>query len=340
MPSLNRTPRLASALAALLLLALLAMGASPALAEGDLEDLQNRAIAASAAYQQAQDRVDALNDQIAENQSRIDQIEATLPQQRERASLAMRSQYRLQENGPGLVSLILSADTLGELIEQVTYLDTIANYQTDAIAELKNSEAELDRTKATLEAQKTDAERQAASARQAYDEAESASQAARRKAVEHAASAQAAYEAQRAAGTVSDPSTTAVNDSLSSDGGTGTSPMRPANAGTGSSSGSSQGSNAETPYTYVLASMYGVGDGLMYGVTASGDIVTPTSMAVAMKTMPLGTIIEITYRGRTVRAEVNDRGPYAGNRQIDLQPAVAAALGFDGVGTVGYRVVG
>jgi rare lipoprotein A len=85
--------------------------------------------------------------------------------------------------------------------------------------------------------------------------------------------------------------------------------------------------------------MYGEGDGLMYGTTASGDTLTPTSMGVAMKTMPLGTIIEITYNGRTVTAVVNDRGPYSGNRQIDMQPAVASVLGFSGVGTVGYRVV-
>lgn len=85
--------------------------------------------------------------------------------------------------------------------------------------------------------------------------------------------------------------------------------------------------------------MYGSGDGLMGNRTANGDTLTPTSMGIAMKTMPLGTIVELTYSGRTCRAIVNDRGPYAGNRQIDLQPAVASALGFSGVGTVGYRVV-
>lgn len=92
-------------------------------------------------------------------------------------------------------------------------------------------------------------------------------------------------------------------------------------------------------YTYVQASMYGEGDGFMYGTTASGDTVTPTSMAVAMKTMPLGTKIQLTYNGTTVTAVVNDRGPYVAGREIDLQPAVAHALGFSGVGTVGYKVV-
>ena len=87
--------------------------------------------------------------------------------------------------------------------------------------------------------------------------------------------------------------------------------------------------------------MYGTDDGLMYGTTASGDIVTPTSMGIAMRSMPLGTVVELSYNGRSCVAVVNDRGPYYGNRQIDLQPAVAEALGFgDTVDTVGYRVIG
>lgn len=96
----------------------------------------------------------------------------------------------------------------------------------------------------------------------------------------------------------------------------------------------------ETDFTYVAASEYGRGDGLMGSGTASGERVTEGSMGVAMRTMPLGTVVEITYGGVTVQATVNDRGPYSGNRQIDLQPAVAEALGFSGTGTVGYRVVG
>lgn len=113
-----------------------------------------------------------------------------------------------------------------------------------------------------------------------------------------------------------------------------------ANTASNANAAANSTATSSASYTYVLASMYGAGDGFMYGTTANGDTVTPTSMGVAMKTMPLGTVIELSYNGRTCRAVVNDRGPYVGNRQIDLQPAVAAALGFDGVGTVGYRVVG
>jgi rare lipoprotein A (peptidoglycan hydrolase) len=37
-------------------------------------------------------------------------------------------------------------------------------------------------------------------------------------------------------------------------------------------------------------------------------------------------------------AVVDDHGPYAGGRNIDLNQNTAAALGFGGVGSVGYHV--
>lgn len=62
---------------------------------------------------------------------------------------------------------------------------------------------------------------------------------------------------------------------------------------------------------------------------------------VANKTLPLGTIIELTYKGRTTRAIVLDRGPYVGGRSLDLAYATHRALRFRcGVGKLSYRVVG
>lgn len=87
------------------------------------------------------------------------------------------------------------------------------------------------------------------------------------------------------------------------------------------------------------ASTYGIGDGLMGSGCADGSKVTSKSMGVAHKTLPLGTKIQIKYDGKIVNAEICDRGPYIEGRELDLQPAVAWALGFDGVGEVDYRVI-
>lgn len=55
---------------------------------------------------------------------------------------------------------------------------------------------------------------------------------------------------------------------------------------------------------------------------------------VANKSLPCGTRLRFTSGGRSVTATVDDRGPYVGGREFDLNQNTAAALGFAGVGTV------
>lgn len=91
------------------------------------------------------------------------------------------------------------------------------------------------------------------------------------------------------------------------------------------------------PLAYAAASWYGPG---LYGNTmACGGALAPGTVAVAHKSLPCGTRLEFHYRGRRVVAPVRDRGPYVGGRTFDLTAGTARALGFGGVGTVGYRVL-
>jgi hypothetical protein len=57
-------------------------------------------------------------------------------------------------------------------------------------------------------------------------------------------------------------------------------------------------------------------------------------LGVANRTLPCGTKVRFYYGGRTVTATVDDRGPFVGGRDWDLNQNTAAALGFGGVGTV------
>lgn len=57
-------------------------------------------------------------------------------------------------------------------------------------------------------------------------------------------------------------------------------------------------------------------------------------LGVANRSLPCGTRVRFHYGGRTVTATVDDRGPYVGGRNWDLNQNTAAALGFGGVGTV------
>lgn len=57
-------------------------------------------------------------------------------------------------------------------------------------------------------------------------------------------------------------------------------------------------------------------------------------LGVANRTLPCGTKVMLRYGSRIVTAVVDDRGPYAGGREWDLNQNTASALGFAGVGTV------
>lgn len=325
----------------------------------DLESLQNAAIAAGEQYDQAQQELDSLQQQIDDNEARIEEIEDQLPELKANASNAIATSYKIHQDQNSLLALLLSADTFNDFITQLAYLNHIVGNATNDMNDLVTAQQELTQKQAELSQQKADEEAKVQAAKDAYDSANAAIEAAKEKAMENAAAQEAAYEAEQAKGqqdaTVTEIQEATQDSSSDSSAQTSTqaqetssqsqqqdtssqSSAPQASAPTSSSSSSSSAAPAAS-YTYVEASMYGEGDGLMYGTTASGDTLTPTSMGVAMKTMPLGTIIEITYNGRTVTAVVNDRGPYSGNRQIDMQPAVASVLGFSGVGTVGYRVV-
>ncbi len=90
-----------------------------------------------------------------------------------------------------------------------------------------------------------------------------------------------------------------------------------------------------------LASWYG--DEFAGRPTANGEMFDPKEMTAAHRTFPFGTLVDVTYlrTGRTTRVRVNDRGPFVGNRIIDLSYAAASQLGMveDGIGEVEIAVV-
>jgi rare lipoprotein A len=76
------------------------------------------------------------------------------------------------------------------------------------------------------------------------------------------------------------------------------------------------------------ASWYG--PGFNGKTTASGSAFDETKLTAAHRTLALGTKAKVTNlsNGKSVEVEVNDRGPYAEGRIIDLSQAAAKALGI------------
>ena len=74
--------------------------------------------------------------------------------------------------------------------------------------------------------------------------------------------------------------------------------------------------------------------------TACGQVLRPTTIGVAHKTLPCGTTVRFTYHGRTVLAPVIDRGPYVKGRAFDLTAAAAEELGLEEAGVGMVRLPG
>jgi rare lipoprotein A len=73
---------------------------------------------------------------------------------------------------------------------------------------------------------------------------------------------------------------------------------------------------------------------------ASGGWFKPHAMTAAHKTLPFGTKVRVTHArtGRSAVVTINDRGPYAAGRVIDLSLAAATALGMVGGGIARVRL--
>ncbi len=74
--------------------------------------------------------------------------------------------------------------------------------------------------------------------------------------------------------------------------------------------------------------------------TANGEIFIPRGVTAAHKTLPMPSYVEVTAldTGRTILVRVNDRGPFANDRLIDLSEGAAQQLGIVKQGVAGVRV--
>jgi rare lipoprotein A len=85
-----------------------------------------------------------------------------------------------------------------------------------------------------------------------------------------------------------------------------------------------EGGNAERGMAAVYAQK------LVGHRTTSGERLDRDHLTAAHRSLPFGTIIQVTNRanGRTALVRINDRGPHRRSVLLDLSPAAAAALGI------------
>ena len=86
------------------------------------------------------------------------------------------------------------------------------------------------------------------------------------------------------------------------------------------------------------ASWYGPG---FHGrTTANGERFNQNAMTAAHRSLPFGTRVKVTNlnNGRSVIVRINDRGPFAKGRVIDLSKAAAGVIGMLSSGTAPVRL--
>ena len=87
-----------------------------------------------------------------------------------------------------------------------------------------------------------------------------------------------------------------------------------------------------------VASYYG--DGFHGKKTANGEIFDKNDMTAAHRTLAFDTRVKVTNleNGKRVIVRINDRGPYAKGRIIDLSEAAGAKIGLDKTGTARVKL--
>ncbi len=97
--------------------------------------------------------------------------------------------------------------------------------------------------------------------------------------------------------------------------------------------------SSTAPVSASVASWYG---GKFHGrLTASGERFNKFAMTAAHKTLKFGSKVKVTNTktGKSTVVCINDRGPYAHGRSIDLSQAAAKKIGIGGVARVTLKVL-
>jgi rare lipoprotein A len=75
--------------------------------------------------------------------------------------------------------------------------------------------------------------------------------------------------------------------------------------------------------------------------TANGEKFQQTKLTAAHKSLPFGTVVKVTnlQNGKSVKVRINDRGPYAQGRIIDLSKKAATRIDMVQKGVLEVKVI-
>ena len=295
-----------------------------------IDALDARMAATLREYDAASSKVTRLERVAADNSAKLDGLVAKLTALQGRLDARADDMYR---NGPyAFVEVLAGTTSFDEFVTTWDLLTELSRQDAGMIASVRRARAQAVASARTLQARQSAA---AAELRLVQDaRAQAATQLAQRKALlktyQGRISALQAEQAARAAAVAQVAPTPAPSGKGSS--------SSSARASKAPASNANSGKTGSGAWQSATVSWYGPG---FYGNhMANGQVLYPDSMVVAHMTLPFGTLVEFLYNGRRAVATVADRGPFYAGREFDLGPGIARVLGFDGVHTVQYRIIG
>lgn len=139
-----------------------------------LSDLQARVEASTLALNETTAKLEQAQREVDEGQKRIDELNAHLQDARAKFSKSLSVSYKMQQDSMGLLDLLVSSNSLEDVIEYVQYSNAISYRSEREISELLETSKELAAAQSDLEARRDDATQARQDAENALNEAEAA----------------------------------------------------------------------------------------------------------------------------------------------------------------------
>lgn len=127
-------------------------------AKAELDSANEQAATASAEYDAAQSRVDELNEQVAEKDSELSELEEKkLPQAKKRYEQVIRQLYKSDSDLVSVVASVLCGSSLSEVIDSIHAYEHISSWRASAIEVLKSTQSEVQALKSELDSKRAGA---------------------------------------------------------------------------------------------------------------------------------------------------------------------------------------
>lgn len=176
-----------------------ALAAQASQLDAEISELQQKVETTARDYDDAVAKVEEIEQQIQDNSTRLNQLNAVLPTQEARSAESVKALYMMQQDGGSLLDAILGSENINDFLALLQYMNSIQEHNSQEIQKLFDMREELETTQESLSKAQEDAKQALERAQRALEQAQQARQEANQRAVALAVEQAAAQQARDAA---------------------------------------------------------------------------------------------------------------------------------------------